>query len=161
MSLSTSPSRTIPQWPCDVYSHRQTSVITTSSGWASFSARTAIWTTPSGSYAPDPASSLDAGIPNRITRPDAHGPELGGLADELRDREALDARHRGHLVADPLAAHDEQGLHQVVGREIRLAHQLAQSGRVRRSLRMRVAGKLTPVILGTAVERQAGALRAA
>ena len=49
MSLSTSPSRTMPQWPCDVYSHRQTSVITTSSGWASFSARTAIWTTPSGS----------------------------------------------------------------------------------------------------------------
>ena len=49
MSLSTSPSRTKPQWPCEVYSHRQTSVITVSSGWASFSARTASWTTPSSS----------------------------------------------------------------------------------------------------------------
>ena len=49
MSLSTSPSRTKPQWPCDVYSQRQTSVITVSSGCASFSARTAIWTTPSSS----------------------------------------------------------------------------------------------------------------
>ena len=49
MSLSTSPSRTKPQWPCEVYSQRQTSVITVSSGWASLSARTAICTTPSSS----------------------------------------------------------------------------------------------------------------
>ena len=50
-SLSTSldPSRKTPQWPCEVYSQRQTSVITTTSGCASFSARTAIWTTPSSS----------------------------------------------------------------------------------------------------------------
>ncbi len=49
ISLSTSPSRTKPQWPCEVYSQRQTSVITVRSGWASFSARTASWTTPSSS----------------------------------------------------------------------------------------------------------------
>ncbi len=50
-SLSTSgaPSRITPQWPCEVYSQRQTSVITIRSGWASFSARTAICTIPSSS----------------------------------------------------------------------------------------------------------------
>ena len=42
-------SRTKPQWPCEVYSQRQTSVITVRSGWASFSARTAICTIPSSS----------------------------------------------------------------------------------------------------------------
>src|SRR5437867_3955973 len=31
-SFTTSPSRTTPQWPCDVYSQRQTSVSRTSSG---------------------------------------------------------------------------------------------------------------------------------
>ena len=31
-SLSTSSSRSTPQWPCDVYSHRQTSVSSSSSG---------------------------------------------------------------------------------------------------------------------------------
>ena len=49
-SLSISPSsRTIPQCPWSVYSHRQTSVITTRSGWASLIARVASWTTPSSS----------------------------------------------------------------------------------------------------------------
>ncbi len=49
-SLSTWPSaRTTPQWPWEVYSHRHTSVMTTRSGWASLSARTASCTTPSSS----------------------------------------------------------------------------------------------------------------
>ena len=42
-------ARTKPQWPCEVYSQRQTSVITIRSGCASFSARTAICTMPSSS----------------------------------------------------------------------------------------------------------------
>ena len=67
MSLSISPSRTNPQWPCDVYSQRQTSVTTVRSGCAYFSARTASCTTPSSSYAPEPTSSFACGIPNRIT----------------------------------------------------------------------------------------------
>ena len=67
MSLSTSPSRTKPQWPCDVYSQRQTSVMTVRPGCASFTARTASWTTPSESYAPDPTSSLADGMPKSST----------------------------------------------------------------------------------------------
>src|SRR5690242_7918681 len=39
-SLSTRPSsRTMPQWPCEVYSHMHTSVITSRSGCASLIAR--------------------------------------------------------------------------------------------------------------------------
>ena len=57
----------MPQCPCDVYSHRQTSVITTSPGDASFSARTACCTMPSASYASDPTSSFAAGSPNSST----------------------------------------------------------------------------------------------
>ena len=49
-SLSTEPSaRSSPQWPWSVYSQRQTSVITTSSGCASLIARVASWTIPSSS----------------------------------------------------------------------------------------------------------------
>jgi hypothetical protein len=49
-SLSTEPSlRSRPQWPWSVYSQRQTSVITTRSGWASLIARVASWTIPSSS----------------------------------------------------------------------------------------------------------------
>src|SRR5215204_2267545 len=75
-SLSTSsplriaaPSccRRTPQWPCDVYSHRQTSPSRSSSGKRGRSARSARWTMPSSSHAPDPSSSFSSGIPNRIT----------------------------------------------------------------------------------------------
>ena len=46
-SLRTVPSSTTPQWPWLVYSHRQTSVITSRSGTLSFTARTACCTMPS------------------------------------------------------------------------------------------------------------------
>ena len=67
-SLSTSPSsRTQPQWPWEVYSHMQVSAITVSSGSASLSARIAICTMPSSSKAPEPISSLSAGMPKSST----------------------------------------------------------------------------------------------
>ena len=66
-SFATSPSTTIPQWPCEVYSQRQTSVVSTSSGKRGRSARSACWTIPSSSQAPVASSSFSAGIPNSIT----------------------------------------------------------------------------------------------
>ncbi len=66
-SLSTSPSRSTPQWPCAVYSQRQTSVISSSSGKRGRSARSACWTIPSSIQAPEPSSSFSSGMPNRIT----------------------------------------------------------------------------------------------
>ena len=50
-SLSTSPFASTPQWPWTVYSHMQTSVITTSCGSSRLSARTACCTGPSSSHA--------------------------------------------------------------------------------------------------------------
>ena len=60
-SLSTSPPSTRPQWPCEVYSHRQTSVATSMSGVSRLIARTAACTGASGSSAALPASSLSSG----------------------------------------------------------------------------------------------------
>ena len=61
-SLSTAPSsRSTPQWPWSVYSHRHTSVITSRSGCASLIARVASCTTPSSSQAPEPSASLSVG----------------------------------------------------------------------------------------------------
>ncbi len=67
-SLSTvcSPFST-PQWPWSVYSHRHTSVTTSSSGTAALSARTHSCTTPSSAHAEEPCASFSAGIPNNST----------------------------------------------------------------------------------------------
>ena len=72
-SLSTSPSTMTPQWPCDMYSQRQTSVSRTSSGNLGRSARSAICTIPSSSQAPVASSSFTSGTPNSSTArtPDA------------------------------------------------------------------------------------------
>src|SRR5438094_311491 len=66
-SLSISSPRRTPQWPCDVYSQRQTSVASTSSGKPARSSRSARWTIPSSSYAPEPPSSFSSGIPKSNT----------------------------------------------------------------------------------------------
>src|SRR6185437_14865922 len=68
-TTSTLParSRTTPQWPWEVYSHRQRSVITTKLGAAFFSARAARCTMPSSAQAPEPSASFFSGIPNRST----------------------------------------------------------------------------------------------
>ncbi len=66
-SLTISSPSTMPQWPCEVYSQRHTSVTTSRPGTSFFSARAADWTGPSGSAAPDPAASFDAGSPKSST----------------------------------------------------------------------------------------------
>ena len=61
-SLSTSPSsRSTPQWPWLVYSHRHRSVMTSRSGCSALIARVASCTIPSSSHAPEPSSSFVAG----------------------------------------------------------------------------------------------------
>ena len=61
-----SPSR-MPQWPCDVYSQRQTSVTTATSSSRPRIARIAVCTGAAGSAAAVPCSSLWAGSPNSST----------------------------------------------------------------------------------------------
>src|SRR6266542_1625696 len=66
-SLSTSPSRITPQWPCEVNSSRQTSVTTRICGTSFFSRRTVSWTAAPSSQASLPISSFLSGIPKRMT----------------------------------------------------------------------------------------------
>src|SRR5262249_18215256 len=66
-SLLTSLSTITPQWPWSVYSQRQTSVATTTSGDALLIARTAACTGAFGSYDADPMSSLCSGRPKSST----------------------------------------------------------------------------------------------
>ena len=126
-SLSTVPSsRTMPQWPCEVYSHMHTSVITTRSGWASLIARTASCTTPSLSYAPEPCASFSAGMPNSSTAGMPSAWALAGLLDRVGDREAVDPRHRLDRRAAVGAELDEHRVDEVGGRQLGLAHHVAQ-----------------------------------
>src|SRR6266568_8982612 len=76
MSLSTTsslpgaPTRAgfrTPQCPWSVYSHMQTSVMTTRPGTSFFSARTARGMMPSSSHAPEPCASFFSGTPKRMT----------------------------------------------------------------------------------------------
>src|SRR6266568_2795408 len=56
-----------PQCPWSVYSHMQTSVMTTRPGTSFFSARTARGMMPSSSHAPEPCASFFSGTPKRMT----------------------------------------------------------------------------------------------
>ena len=66
-SLTTcSPSR-MPQWPCEVYSHRHTSVSTSKPGTPRLIARTAVCTGARGSDDFEPIASLCSGRPKSRT----------------------------------------------------------------------------------------------
>ena len=72
-SLSTAPSRTMPQCPWLVYSQQQRSVMSSRSGYFCRRRRSACWTIPSSEKFSVPTWSLDAGIPKRITPADIPG----------------------------------------------------------------------------------------
>ena len=57
------------------------------------------------------------------------GLDLGGLGDQLADREALDAGHRLDGLADVLAGDHEQRLDEVARRQLGLAHQVTNRAR--------------------------------
>src|SRR6476661_8194392 len=67
-SLATAyrSSRT-PQWPCEVYSQRQTSAMTVTAESRRLISEIARGTGPAGSQAPLPCSSLSSGMPNSST----------------------------------------------------------------------------------------------
>ena len=152
MSLSISPSRTNPQWPCDVYSQRQTSVTTVRSGCASFSARTASCTTPSSSYAPEPTSSLACGIPNRITpgTPAAWISPASSTNSLIEKRSIPGIDSTGSRV--PSFATTNSGWIRWRS-ESSVCRTRSRSALVARMRRMRVAGKLTRGILGSAIQQ--------
>ena len=81
-------------------------------------------------------------MPKSSTAPIAGGGDLGRLGDQLGDREALDARHRGDRLAHALAGDDEQRLDQVLRGQSSVSRTRSRSASVRRRRRRRVAGKL-------------------
>jgi len=136
-SLSTEPSsRTTPQCPWSVYSHRQTSVITSVCGWADLIARTASWTAPSSSHAPEPSPSLWSGMPNSITpgTPSASSRPAAATAPEIVRRETpgIDSTGAG-AEATNSGAIRRPGVSSV-------SRTSSRSAAVRRSRRRRVAG---------------------
>ena len=127
-SLSTTPSsRSTPQWPCDVYSHRQRSVMTNRSGCAALIARVASWMTPSSSHAPEPSSSLARGQAEQ-----QHGRD----AERVRDRRPPRRRRRSRGGRCPgssaigvrfgAVGDHEHRIDEVRDRELGLAHEAAQ-----------------------------------
>ena len=126
-SLSTVSPRSTPQWPWLVYSQQQTSVMSSRSGWRSRSRRSARWTMPSSAKFSVPTSSFAAGRPKSMHRRNAERLDPIHLAVErLVHRQVADARHRVDLALDPLAVDHEDGLDEVAGSQLVLAHQPAQ-----------------------------------
>ena len=123
-SLSTSSPRRTPQWPCEVYSQRQTSVRSSSSGKRARSARSACWTIPSSIQAPEPSSSFSSGMPKRMHRLHAEA----ARAPRTRGRPTVDGvpREPGQALVRQRCGRDEERHDEVVERERRLADEVAQ-----------------------------------
>src|ERR1051325_909733 len=97
-SLMISVPRTIPQCPWDVYSQRQTSVMTTRSGTSSFIA-------------------LLVRNAEEDHRGDAEGVHLVAFADDLIDRHLERSGHRGDFLPDVRPRAGEEGINEVGFRE--------------------------------------------
>ena len=126
-SLSTVPCGVIrPQWPWSVYSHRHTSVITSSSGSASLIARVAICTMPSSSHAPEPSPSLWSGMPNSRTAgmPACSSSPASSTSAEIDSRSTPGIASIGCATIE--AGLDEQRRHEVARMQARFADEVAQ-----------------------------------
>ena len=142
-SLSTLPSaRSRPQWPWLVYSQRHRSAMTSRSGWASLIARVASWTTPSSSQAPEPSSSLAAGMPNSSTpgSPSAAASPASATAWEIDSRSTPGIACTGARPSRPSSTNS--GSTRALASR-RVSRTRSRSTGVRRSRRRRVCGKAT------------------
>ena len=125
-SLSTSSPRSTPQWPCDVYSSRQTSVMTATEGAERFRMRSGLLH--GGAVVPGLAAGLVLALRNseQDDGGDAQRRQALRLGQRLVGRQAVHARQRRDRLAQALAVTHEERRHELFGRESRLAHQAAQ-----------------------------------
>src|SRR4051812_38739629 len=121
MSLSTSLSRTKPQWPCevlaeaDVGDHGEVGVgLLEGANGHLDDALVVVGARARFVLGGGDAEEQDGG--------DARGGDLGCLGHQLGDREALDSGHRVDLFAQVFSGHDEEWLDQVRGAEVRLSN---------------------------------------
>ena len=108
---------TKPQWPCDMYSHRHTSPISSRPGTSRLMARAAFCTMPSSAQAPVATSSFDSGRPKRMTLGMPSDFHLGALFHRFVDRKIEDAGHGAHFLANAFAGTDEQRIDKAFGAE--------------------------------------------
>ena len=124
-SLSTSSPSTTPQCPWSVYSHRQTSVITTRSGSACLSARTVACTGRFGVSGERTECVLARRQAEQNHPGNAVGPRRLRFLDRLVHRELIHARHRADFTPHPFAVADEQRIDEAVGCQPRLPNEAA------------------------------------
>src|SRR6266540_7385154 len=137
-SFRISPSRTTPQWPCEVYSQRQTSVRRSSSGYLGLSSRSARWTIPSSSQAPEPSSSFASGIPKRITE---RTPSVASSSTSGASSATVKRLIPGSCSSGCDSGATNNGITKS-SRSSRVSRTSDLSASVRRSRRRRVSGKL-------------------
>ena len=130
---------TMPQCPCDMYSQRQTSPITTTFRTSLLIARVAFCTMPSSAHAPVAISSFCSGQPEQDYRENSKTPAFADLLDRLVYREVEDARHRTHFFADVCPRANEQRVDQRFGVS-RVSRTSARKVSVRRKRRRRLTG---------------------
>ena len=126
-SFAISSSTTIPQCPCDVYSHRHTSVTTSRPGTSRLIARRQ-----SGPalrvYAPEPTASFVSGRPNRRTPGIPFGFRRSGFPHRFVHRQLADAGHRSDFAPLSLTRTDEQRIDEHVGSQAGLANERSNGG---------------------------------
>ena len=116
----------MPQWPWSVYSQRQTSVVTSTSGSLALDRADRRLHRRFGIVGRRADVVLVIGQAEQQHAVDAVG--LGAAVasfDGLVDREVEDARHRRHFAPHAFALADEQRQHEHVRRQPRLAHERA------------------------------------
>ena len=120
--------RITPQWPWLVYSHRQTSVITSRSGSRVLDGADGLLHDAVARRRPRlPGSSLPSGMPNRITAGIPSARSLAALLHQLVHRELELARAwRRWASRTSRSGHDEQRVDQVVDRQPGLPHHAPQ-----------------------------------
>ena len=145
-SLSTSgrrigPGSKTPQWPWLVYSQRQTSAITSSSGCAARIARVASWTTPS--VVPG-AAALVVLLGGDAEQQHGGNPERGDLARPRRRPAASGSRAMPGIASIGCGASMPSSTNSGITRSpavTRVSRTRSRRTGVRRSRRIRVTGK--------------------
>ena len=99
---------TRPQCPCDMYSHRQTSPISSRPGTSRLMARAAFCTMPSSAQAPVATSSFDLRQTEENDAGNAQRLHLGAFLYRFVDRQVVHAGHGAHFLANAFAGADEQ-----------------------------------------------------
>ena len=132
---------TIPQCPCDMYSHKQTSPMIVSLGTSRLIARAARCTMPSSAHAPVATSSFFSGSPNKIMPPKPKRLSFSRFFHHLIHRKVKYPRHGASTsLRTPSPGHTNNGYTKFSGAS-RVSRTSDRSCSFWRRRRSRVVGK--------------------